>query len=71
LQQHLKTNQNKESMSKINNLWKRFHRIEADLKQLQKNSVAFQSKTQELLEVYEKIQQAEASLASWNTGLEA
>ena len=54
-------------MSKINKLWKKFHRIEAELEQLQKKSTAYNLKTTELLEVYEKIQRAEANLALWNT----
>lgn len=57
-------------MSKINKLWKKFHRIEADLEQLPKNSAAYSTKTAELLEVYEKIQKAEANLALWKTNKE-
>ena len=58
-------------MSKINNLWKKFHRIEAELEQLQQKTAAYRSKTGELLEVYEKIQKAEVNLASWKTSIEA
>lgn len=54
-------------MSKVNKLWKKFHKIEAELKQLPKHSVAHSKKAQELLEIYEKIQKAEASLATWQT----
>jgi hypothetical protein len=54
-------------MSKINNLWKKFHRIEAEMEQMQKQTTAYNAKTGELLEVYEKIQKAEANLASWET----
>ena len=58
-------------MSKVNNLWKKFHRIEGEMEQLQKKSAAYNIKTGELLEVYEKIQKAEANLGSWQTGMEA
>lgn len=55
-------------MSKVNKLWKKFHKIEAELEKLPKNSAAHSKKTQELLEVYERIQKAESALATWKTG---
>jgi hypothetical protein len=58
-------------MSKINNLWKKFHCVEAELEQLQQKTAAYNAKTGELLEIYEKIQKAETSLGSWETGIEA
>lgn len=52
-------------MSKIDKLWKRFSQIEAELEMLEKNSVSYEKKADELVALHQKIQQMEVSLSKW------
>ncbi len=54
-------------MSKVNQLWKDFTKIETELEQMSKDSEHYQTKKNELLKIYNKIQEAEMELVEWQT----
>lgn len=54
-------------MSKVNQLWNDFTKIEVELQKMSKHSEGYTSKKNELLKLYNKIQAAEAELVEWQT----